>query len=29
MTPPARPTALVSSPAAVADGGATMRIVIE
>ena len=29
MTPPARPTAVVRSPAAVADGGAAIRIVIE
>ena len=29
MTPPARPTAVVRSPAAVADGGAAIRMVIE
>jgi hypothetical protein len=29
MTPPARPTAMVRSPAAVADGGAATRMVIE
>ncbi|WP_285749792.1 hypothetical protein [Lentzea sp. NBRC 105346] len=29
ITPPARPTALVRSPAALADGGASRRTVIE